>query len=163
MDAAAIAAYLIDVATCTLFSVADADLVPAAELTPPPYDDPTSRVGPVTQPHTADLGPHWESLHRALGNLPGTEPLGFLADGGERFAPLDDGVRSSGRYFAPPLVIKLLAAVARLNDDYVMKNIATMQIVDVSVSELLRLLARVRIFLAEAVEGERGVIVHELV
>ncbi|CAN5919924.1 hypothetical protein BH11MYX3_BH11MYX3_40090 [soil metagenome] len=148
--------------TCTLFSVADADLAPASEMTLPTYDDHTSRVGAAVQPHTAELGTHWESLHRALGNLPGTEPLGFLGDGGDAFAPLDDGVRSSGRYFEPTMVVKLLAAVARLNEDYVMNNIARLQIVEVSVSELLRMLARVRIFLAEAVEGERGVIVHKL-
>ncbi len=131
-------------------------------MTLPTYDEHTSGMRAYVQPHTSDLGTQWEALHRGLGNLPGTEPLGFLGDGGERFAALDDGVRSSGRYFSPAAVIKLLAAVARLKDDHVMKNIATLRIVEVSVSDLLRLLARVRIFLAEAVEGERGVIVHKL-
>lgn len=149
-------------ATCTLFSVADADLESPGEMTLPTYDDRTSKMGAYVQPHTAELGVHWQSLHRALGNHPGESPLGFLADGGERFPALDDGVRSTGRYFAPPAVIKLLAAVARLNDDSLMKNIAKLQVIDVSVAEVLRMLARVRIFLAEAVENDRGVIVHKL-
>ena len=149
-------------ATCTLFSVTDSDLQSPAEMTLPTYDDRTSKMGSYVQPHTADLGMVWESLHRALGVHPPGHPLGFLGGGGDRFAALDDGARSSGRYFPPATVIKLLAAVAKINDDYLMKNIARMQIVEVSVSDLLRLLARVRIFLAEAVEGDRGVIVHKL-
>ncbi|MBL0220752.1 MAG: DUF1877 family protein [Myxococcales bacterium] len=149
-------------ATCTLFSVADTDLAAPAEMTLPTYDERTSKLGAFTQPHTAELGPNWGALHRALGNQPGTSPLGFLDDGGERFAPLDDGKHSSGRYFAPAAVVKLLAAVAAINDDYLMKNIAKLQILEVSVADLLRMLARVRIFLAEAVEGDRGVIVHKL-
>ncbi len=149
-------------ATCTLFSVTDSDLTSPAEMTLPTYDDRTSKMGSYVQPHTADLGAVWESLHRALGAHPVAHPLGFLGGGGERFVALDDGLHSSARYFAPKTVIKLLAAVAKISDDYLMKNIATMQVIEVSVSELLRLLARVRIFLAEAVEGDRGVIVHKL-
>ena len=148
--------------TCTLFSVSDADLDSPAEMTLPTYDDRTSKMGNYVQPHTADLGTSWEPLYRALGAHPAAHPLGFLGDGGAPFTALDDGPRSSGRYFAPATVVKLLAAVAKLSDDYLMKNIAKMQILDVSVAELLRLLARVRIFLAEAVEGDRGVIVHKL-
>lgn len=149
-------------ATCTLFSVADSDLETPPEMTLPTYDERTSKLGSYVQPHTADLGLAWESLHRALGAHPDGNPLGFLAYGGTRFAALDDGPRSTARYFHPALVVKLLAAVAKVNDDYLMKNIAKMQIIDVSVSDLLRLLARVRIFLAEAVEGDRGVIVHKI-
>ena len=149
-------------ATCTLFSVLDSDLASPVEMTLPTYDDRTSKMGSYVQPHTTDLGTSWEPLFRALGAHPEGHPLGFLGGGGTRFAALDDGQRSTGRYFPPPTVITLLAAVAKINDDYLMKNIATMQIVEVSVSDLLRLVARVRIFLAEAVEGERGVIVHKL-
>lgn len=149
-------------ATCTLFSVSDADLEAPPEMTLPTYAERTSRLGSYVQPHTADLGMAWESLYRALGAHPEGHPLGFLGGGGTRFAALDDGARSTARYFGPAVAIKLLAAVAKVNDDYLMKNIAKMQIVEVSVSDLLRLLARVRIFLAEAVEGDRGVIVHKL-
>ncbi len=149
-------------ATCTLFSVSDSDLESPPEMTLPTYNERTSKLGSYVQPHTADLGLAWEALHRALGAHMEGHPLGFLGAGGTRFAPLDDGSRSSARYFPPATTIKLLAAVAKVNDDYLMKNIAKMQIVEVSVSDLLRLLARVRIFLAEAVEGDRGVIVHKL-
>lgn len=151
-------------AICTLFSVTDTDLTGSAgEMTLPSYDDRTSGMGATfAQPHTLELGTTWDALHRALGAHAEDEPLGFLAGGGEPFAALDDGVRSSGRHFAPPATIKLLAAVAKINDDYLMRNIAKLRVDDVSFAELWRVLARVRIFLAEAVEGERGLIVHKL-
>lgn len=149
-------------ATCTLFSVSDADLDVPAEVTLPTYDEHTSLMAPVVKPHIVELGTGWAALHRALGDHPETEPLGFLGGGGERFAPLDDGVRSSGRYFSPAVTVKLLAAVAKLKDDHLVGNVATLGIADVPIGELIRSLARVRVFLAEAVEGDRGIIVHKL-
>jgi hypothetical protein len=150
------------VSTCTLFSVSDADLDAPAEVTLPTYDDHTSLMAPVVKPHIVELGAHWSALHRALGDHPAPEPLGFLGGGGERFAPLDDGTRSSGRYWAPAATVKLLAAVAKLKDDHLVGNVAKLGIADVPIAELMRMLARVRVFLAEAVEGDRGIIVHKL-
>jgi len=133
--------------SCTMFSVGDSELAPASEMTLPTYDDISSKVTRGTQPHTLELGPNWAALHTALGDHGADHALGFLAAGGVRFAPLDDGARSSGRYFAAPAVIKLLAAVAKLHDG------------DFHI-EARRPLQRLRVFLAEAVEAERGVIVH---
>jgi hypothetical protein len=138
------------VSTCTLFSVSDADLDSPADVTLPTYDDQTSVMAPVAKPHIVELGTGWGALHRALGNRPEGEPLGFLGGGGERFVPLDDGTRSTGRYFAPAETVKLLAAIAKVKDD------------DVVTTELKQLLTKVRTFLAEAVAGDRGIIVHKL-
>ncbi|MBA3459941.1 MAG: hypothetical protein H0T46_08265 [Deltaproteobacteria bacterium] len=137
-------------ATCTLFSVGDADLASPADETLPTYDDHTSLMAPVAKPHVVELGTEWAPLHRTLGAHADAEPLGFLGGGGERFAPLEDGTRSTGRYFAPAATVKLLAAIAKLRDETVPDG------------ELRRLLSRVRVFLAEAVEGDRGIIVHKL-
>ena len=129
--------------TCTLFSVSDADLDSPADVTLPTYDDHTSLMAPVAKPHIVELGTGWEPLHRAL------EPLDLLEGGGERFAPLDDGTRSTGRYWSPAATVKLLAAIAKLKPETLDADVG-------------RLLTKVRVFLAEAVESDRGIIVHKL-
>ncbi len=130
-----------------MFSVGDSELAPAGDMTLPTYDDISSKATRGTQPHTLELGPKWAALHKALGDHGADHALGFLAAGGVRFTPLEDGARSSGRFFAASAVIKLLAAVAKIQDG------------DLHL-EVRRPLQKLRVFLAEAVEAERGVIVH---
>jgi hypothetical protein len=133
--------------SCTMFSVSDAEIEPSSDMTLPTYDDITSKVTRSAEPHTLELGPAWGELHAALGNHGADHALGFLAAGGVRFAPLDDGNRSSGRYFNAAAVIKLLAAIAKLKEGDLHINVR-------------RPLQKVRTFLAESVETERGIIVH---
>ncbi|HEY4057736.1 MAG TPA: DUF1877 family protein [Kofleriaceae bacterium] len=146
---------------CTLFSVTDADVSAPSELTIPAADH-TSKVGATREPHVCELGSAWSVLHEALGALPAENPLGFLAAGGAPYKPLFDGTGSTGRHFTPAETIKLLAAVARVTDESVVRNVAVKQIVALSVGELLRKLVKLRIFLAETVAQERGIIVHHL-
>jgi hypothetical protein len=133
--------------SCTMFSVGDSELEPAGDMTLPTYDDISSKVSRAPAPHTLELGSSWGALHVALGNHGADHALGFLAAGGVRFTPLEDGAGSSGRYFSAAAVIKLLAAVAKLKES------------DLHV-DLRRPLQKVRTFLAESVETERGIIVH---
>jgi len=130
-----------------MFSVGDSEIDPASDMTLPTYDDITSKVARAAQPHTLELGPNWAALHGALGNHGADHVLGFLAAGGVRFAPLEDGTRSSGRYYPAAAVIKLLAAVAKIKE------------ADIQV-DVRRPFQKLRTFLAEAVETERGMIVH---
>ncbi len=130
-----------------MFSVSDSELEPAGDMTLPTYDDITSKVTRQAKPHTLELGPAWGTLHTALGDHGADHPLGFLAAGGARFAALEDGDHSSGRYFNAAAVIKLLVAVAKLKES------------DLHV-DVRRPMQKVRSFLAETVEAERGIIVH---
>ena len=127
--------------TCTLFSVSDADLAagPATETSLPGYDETSARMSAISAPHAIALGDAWKAL-----------PLPFLTTGGAPFAPLEDAANgSAARYFSPRETMALLVAVAKLRDEQEPADVA-------------RLAARVRVFLAEAVEAERGVIVHTL-
>jgi Domain of unknown function (DUF1877) len=133
--------------SCTMFSVSDAEIQPASDMTLPTYDEITSKVTRQAKPHTLELGPAWGALHTALGSHGADSALGFLAAGGVRFAPLEDGDNSSGRYFNASAVIKLLAAIAKVDD----RELHT---------DVRRPLQRVRMFLGETVEAERGIIVH---
>lgn len=146
---------------CTLFSVTDADMAAPSELTLPAMDH-TSKVGATREPHIVELGSAWTVLHEALGGHPPEHPLGFLAGGGAPFKALFDGQGSSGRHFTPAETVKLLAGVARVTDESLVRNVATKQITSLSVGELLRKLTKLRIFLAEAVAQDRGIIVHHL-
>lgn len=150
---------------CTLFSVTNDELEPSAspEVTLPSISDRTSRISAaIARPHIVELAELWKPLHEALGGHGADHPLGFLAAGGEPFAALDDGPRSQGRFFSPARTVKMLAAVARVTEEHLMRNIAKNKLVVPAVAELVRSLTRLRIFLAEAVTGDRGVIVHHL-
>lgn len=148
---------------CTLFSVSNDELAaPSVDVTLPSIER-TSRVSAaIGRPHIVELGEIWKPLHEALGAHGPEHPLGFLAAGGEPYKPLDDAGRSSGRYFTPAQTIKLLAAIARVTEDHLMRNIAKNRLVVPAVAEMIRSLVRLRIFLAEAVTGDRGVIVHHM-
>ncbi|HEY4175932.1 MAG TPA: DUF1877 family protein [Kofleriaceae bacterium] len=146
---------------CTLFSVTDADVSAPSELTLPAMDH-TSKVGATREPHIIELGGAWTVLHEAFGAHPAENPLGFLVAGGASYKPLFDGQGSSGRHFTPSETVKLLAAVARVTDESIVRNVATKQITALSVGELLRKLTKLRVFLAEAVAQDRGIIVHHL-
>ena len=91
--------------------------------------------------HALELGVTWSAVHRALGEHPGHHLLGFLVGGGDPVPSLADGAHSSGRYFAPILVVQILAAVAQIT--YPPRDV-----------ELLR------VFLAETVGADHGLVVH---
>lgn len=128
--------------SCTLFSIAEADAVGAAsDLTLPSYDDVSSRISQLGTPHTLELGDSWPGVHLALGDHSDDHPLGFLVGGGAAVAAFADGPRSSGRYFTPADVVKILALVAAIlgpGDE----------------------VERLRVFLAETVIARHGMIVH---
>ena len=150
---------------CTLFSVSNDDLEsPSVDVTLPSIADRTSRVSAaIGRPHIVELAEIWKPLHDALGEHGSEHPLGFLAAGGEPFKPLDDGSRSHGRFFTPAQTIKMLAAVARVTEDHLMRNIAKNKLLVMpAVAELIRSLTKLRVFLAEAVSSDRGVIVHHM-
>lgn len=149
---------------CTLFSVNTDDLVaPTTDVSLPSIADRTSKVSAaIDRPHIVELAQIWKPLHAALGNHGPDHPLGFLAHGGEPFKPLDDGSGSHGRYFTPAQTIKMLAAVARVTEDHLMRNIAKNDLAVPAVAELIRSLVKLRVFLAEAVTADRGVIVHHM-
>jgi hypothetical protein len=149
---------------CTLFSVTSEEIAPSSEVALPSIADRTSRVSAsIGNLHVIELGELWKPLHEALGAHAADHPLGFLGGGGETFRPLDDGATSNGRFFTPAQTIKMLAAIARVTEDHFMRNIAKNKLVVVpAVAELIRTLTRLRIFLAEAVTADRGVVVHHL-
>ena len=104
------------------------------------YDDASASRTPATARDTAlELGTAWSLLHVALGNH-GDGPLAFLESGGELRAEFA-GPTSTGRYFDHAATVQLLAALARIAGPS-------------------REIERVRIFIADAVAGNRGVIVH---
>ena len=148
---------------CTLFSVTSDDIAASSDVTLPSITERSSKVSAsIGRPHIVELGETWRPLHEALGAHPGDHPLGFLAAGGEPFAALDDGATSSGRFFTPVRTVQMLAAIARVTEEHLMRNIAKNQLVVPAVAELVRALTKLRIFLAEAVTGDRGVIVHHM-
>lgn len=147
--------------TCTLFSVAEADLHAPTDATLPSDED-TSKQPVVGKPHLLELGTDWEPLHLVLAGPSAPSTLGFLVAGGAPVPALEDGPRSRGRHFAPAATVKLLAAVARITEEDIVRRVARDRVTDLSVVELTRVLRRVRVFLAEAVEGDRGVIVHQM-
>lgn len=145
---------------CTLFSVGDDDLTAtASDATLSDWDSRTSAAG--GKPHVVELGTLWQPLHAALGGHGPDHVLGFLLGGGTPFAPLDEGAHSQGRYFAPAQATKMLAAIARMTDDRLMRGAADSG-VEVSWLELMRVLVRLRVFFADAVTADHGVVVHHL-
>jgi hypothetical protein len=142
---------------CTLFSIAEAELSPPSDGTLPPHDDASSRLSQITHPHTLELGPSWQLLHAAAGNHTGDHPLAFMVSGGEAFAALDDGSRSSGRYFPPSRIGQILEALDKLSDRQVARNVPR----PAPPKDVQRHLGRLREFLAEVVAaGDRGLIVY---
>jgi hypothetical protein len=126
---------------CTLFSVRESDLAATGETSLPNYNDASARLSPLDPRHTLELRQTWSLLHDTLGGHPAEHPLGFLSAGGQPIPAFDDGVRSSGRFFAPNLVVQMLAAIAQI-------------------TKPPREVERLRVFLATAVAADRGIIVH---
>jgi hypothetical protein len=138
-------------ARCTVFSISEAELQPAGDETIPSYDELSSKVSKAGKPHLLELGVQWSQLHEALGSPRGDQLLGFLAAGGEPVTSLEDGPRSSGRFFGPAVTTRILAATVLIEDKHVAHD------------ELRQLVRRLRVFLAEVVLAERGIIVHQFV
>ena len=147
---------------CTLFSISDADLAVSSDSSLPAYDEVSSRPSQQVHPHTLDLGLSWRELHVALGNHPAAHPLGFIAGGGRPFAALDDGARSSGRYFSPAEVARIRADVIDVADEQLAWGFAGRRLpTNSDRTEPLKNLERLRKFLAEVVAANRGIIVHQ--
>ena len=128
---------------CTLFAIAAHELDASLESSLPGYDDASaSRTGARYESSAPlALGTAWPALHVALGDRGADHPLGFLEAGGEERAEFA-GPQSRGRYFTPAATVKILAALARL----------TRPSPDVE---------RLRVFVAETVASERGLVVHQ--
>ena len=126
----------------TVFSIRESDLASARpDTTLPTYDEASgllSQRGPL---HALELGANWAAVHRALGDHAAEHPLGFLAAGGEPVPSLADRAHSSGRFFAPILVVQILAVLAQI-------------------TQPPREIERLRVFLGEAVAADRGIVVH---
>ena len=150
---------------CTVFSVGEADFQESAldtvDTSLPKYDDLTSKATAGQTP-MIELGVVWQALHFALGNRPAEDPLGFLAKGGEPVPALDDGERSSGRYFSPERSKELLNALRLLSDAALAANLAIPRptLAKLDAVDGMRLFDRLRAFVAEAVAANRGIIVH---
>lgn len=150
---------------CTVFSVGENDFQESAsdtlETSLPKYDDLTSKAVAAQTP-LIELGQQWQALHFALGNRPVEDPLAFLAKGGEPVPALDDGERSSGRYFSPARTRDILNAVRLLPDAELAANLAIPRptLAKLDAVDGLRLFDRLRAFLAQTVSADRGVVVH---
>ena len=134
--------------TCNLFSIHDSELQVASDDTLPRYDH-TSVTSKLSKLHTLQLGSLWHQLHVALGNRDGDNLLGFLSAGGTVFGWLDDGPRSSGRYFGPDEVFMLRNAL-----DHVPETALR--------TDLQPMFLRVREFVRDAAAGARGIVVHHI-
>jgi hypothetical protein len=149
-------------ANCTLFSVTDADLrdggdVPTVTVELRATDDPTSKMMRGRDDHTLALGTNWGALHLALGEHGAGHPLGFLADGGEPVAALDDGARSRGRYFDLEAIQDVRAALEHARPGGADPGGERRASGRASVGPDA---ARLRSFLDEAIAAGRGIIVH---
>ncbi|MGE0870848.1 MAG: DUF1877 family protein [Kofleriaceae bacterium] len=134
--------------TCNLFSIHDSELQ-VADDTLPRYDDHTSVLTTLRKVHTIQLGAVWHKLHVALGDHDGENLLGFLAAGGTVFGFLDDGPRSSGRYFGADEVFQLGLALDHISE-------AALP------ADLRSTFVRLRTFVREAISGARGIVVHHM-
>lgn len=137
------------IGTCNLFSIHDSELQVASDDTLPRYDDHTSIMTKLSKLHTLQLGASWQRLHVALGNHDGENLLGFLAAGGTVFGWLEDGPRSSGRYFGADEVVHLRLALDHIKDTALP-------------SEVRSMFQRVRAFVQEASSHARGIVVHHM-
>ncbi len=129
---------------CTLFAISADELDGATDMTLPKYDDVSSKISGVQRPHTLALGNAWSNVHALLGGHEGDHPLSFMIEGGAAVPAFDDGERSSGRFFSPELVNKILIAIARMA--------MPPEAVD-----------RLRVFVAEVAATGNGLIVHRFV
>jgi hypothetical protein len=149
---------------CTVFSIGEADLAttPADDTSLPRYDELTSRMSLKGATPMIELGEAWAALHWALGDHAAEQPAGFLSAGGEAVSALDDGERSSGRYFAPSLTAKILAALVLASDRDLTARFAKTPaaVARIEPVEGLRLFDRLRGFVAQAVAANHGVVVH---
>jgi hypothetical protein len=145
---------------CTLFAIRESELhEPQDEASLPSMATPTTPGSAPNRPRTLDLGSKWSALHVALGNHRGDHPMAFLATGGDRVPMLDDGPRSSGRYFTPWAARQIDGALAHLDDDLFVLNVARRQ-QTADVGELLAQFKRVRRFVRETVTANLGFVVH---
>jgi hypothetical protein len=151
---------------CTVFSVGETDfkesVVDDPDTSLPKYDELTSNVARSGQTPMFELGIKWQPLHYALGNHPPEHPLGFLARGGEPVPALDDGERSSGRYFSPERATEMLNALRLLGDEELTKRLEIPRptLARLEVVDGIRLFDQLRTFVAQAVRANRGIVVH---
>jgi hypothetical protein len=127
-----------------LFAISADELDGATDMTLPKYDDVSSKISGVQRPHTLALGNAWSNVHALLGGHEGDHPLSFMIEGGAAVPAFDDGERSSGRFFSPELVAKILIAIARMA--------MPPEAID-----------RLRVFVAEVAATGNGLIVHRFV
>ncbi|MGE0870851.1 MAG: DUF1877 family protein [Kofleriaceae bacterium] len=133
---------------CNLFSIDESELDGGAD-TLPRYDEQVSIQTHLRPPHILQLGGAWAAVHAALGNHDADCVLGFLGAGGTVFGLLEDGPRSSGRYFDPAQVRTLRDALERVSEDGLTVDVRAW-------------CARVRKFIAEAEDQGRGIVVHHM-
>jgi hypothetical protein len=130
----------VSASSCTLFALSANELEPSGDSLPG-YDDPSSSRPSLAIPDSAlELGANWQALHAKLGGHGPDHPLGFL-DGGGEVRPEFHGTSSTGRYFPAPRVVTLLAALARI-------------------ARPAPEIERLRVFIADVVASERGLIVY---
>jgi hypothetical protein len=150
--------------SCTLVSIDDSDV--SMQVTPdtslPGYDsDVSSKIQTLAPNQLLPLGEMWTELHEVWGDPPADHPLGFLAAGGEPLPALADGRRSSGRYFAPAIVARIVAALGdasmAMRPGVVRRVFRRARTANPEVQVAFD---RVSAFLATAVADGRGVIVH---
>jgi hypothetical protein len=78
----------------------------------PSYDsDISAKITALSPSQILQLHDLWLGLHEAWGEPPADHPLGFLVHGGTPQPALDDGERSSGRYFDPAAVGRIVDAL----------------------------------------------------
>jgi hypothetical protein len=151
---------------CTVFSVGETDfqesVVEEPDTSLPRYEELTSRIARTGQTPLIEIGVRWNPLHFAIGNHPADHPLGFLARGGEPVPALDDGERSSGRYFTPERTKQILDAMRLVTDVELTAglDIPRPTLAKLDVVEGIRLFDRLRAFVAETVQANRGIVVH---
>ncbi len=151
---------------CTVFSVGETDfqesVVEEPDTSLPRYEELSSRIARTGQTPLLELGVRWNTLHFALGNHPAEHPLGFLARGGEPVHALDDGERSSGRYFTPARAREILDAMRLVSDADLTTGLNTPRptLAKLDVVDGIRLFDRLREFVAQTVQTNRGIVVH---
>ena len=153
--------------SCTIVSISyaevQADIASDEDSTLPHYDSELSeKVSQLEHSQLLQLGPIWMELHETWGNQPPDHPLGFLAAGGASLPALGDGSHSSGRYFGPDIVAKILAAVHDAERE-VRPGVARRLFKRARTAnpEVQHVFERIAKFLAETVDAGRGIIIHQ--